>query len=145
MTAASVAVKIQYPGVAEAIRADMQNAGLIMRMAKALAPGLDAKAAAEELKERVMEELDYELEAQSQRAFAAGTGGTRSSTCPSGHPAVHRAGPRERVGGRRGFDEVRGGPRRSATGSARSCSASASGASTTSSTSTPTPTPATTS
>ncbi|HEU0025266.1 MAG TPA: AarF/ABC1/UbiB kinase family protein [Thermoleophilaceae bacterium] len=67
-----VAVKIQYPGVAEAIRADMQNAGLIMRMAKALAPGLDAKAAAAELKERVLEELDYELEAQSQRAFARG-------------------------------------------------------------------------
>ncbi len=67
-----VAVKVQYPGVADAIRADMQNAGLIMRMAKALAPGLDAKAAAEELKERVMEELDYELEAQSQRAFARG-------------------------------------------------------------------------
>ena len=49
----------------------MQNAGMIlMRMAKALAPGLDAKAAAEELKERVMEELDYEFEAQNQRAFA---------------------------------------------------------------------------
>src|SRR3954453_18112364 len=67
-----VAVKVQYPGVAKALRADMQNAGLIMRMAKALAPGLDAKAAAEELKERVMEELDYELEAQNQRSFARG-------------------------------------------------------------------------
>jgi predicted unusual protein kinase regulating ubiquinone biosynthesis (AarF/ABC1/UbiB family) len=67
-----VAVKIQYPGVADAIAADMRNAGLILRMAKALAPGLDAKAAAEELKERVLEELDYELEAQSQRAFARG-------------------------------------------------------------------------
>src|SRR5919112_1761673 len=65
-----VAVKIQYPGVAKALRADMQNAGLIMRMAKALAPGLDAKAAAEELKERVLEELDYEYEAQNQRTFA---------------------------------------------------------------------------
>src|SRR5215210_6371497 len=65
-----VAVKIQYPGVAEAIRADMQNAGMIMRLAKALAPGLDAKAAAEELKERVLEELDYEYEAQNQRTFA---------------------------------------------------------------------------
>src|SRR3954463_12578367 len=54
-----VAVKIQYPGVAKALRADMQNAGMIMRMAKALAPGLDAKAAAAELKERVLEELDY--------------------------------------------------------------------------------------
>jgi predicted unusual protein kinase regulating ubiquinone biosynthesis (AarF/ABC1/UbiB family) len=75
-----VAVKIQYPGVAEAIAADMQNAGMILRMAKALAPGLDAKAAAEELKERVMEELDYELEAQNQRSFARGY---------RGHPFVY--------------------------------------------------------
>ena len=65
-----VAVKIQYPGVAKALRADMQNAGMIMRLAKALAPGLDAKAAAAELKDRVLEELDYEYEAQNQRTFA---------------------------------------------------------------------------
>src|SRR2546423_7550468 len=65
-----VAVKIQCPGVASALRADMQNAGMILRLAKALAPGLDAKAAAEELKERVLEELDYEYEAQNQRTFA---------------------------------------------------------------------------
>ncbi|MBA3302203.1 MAG: AarF/ABC1/UbiB kinase family protein, partial [Thermoleophilaceae bacterium] len=58
------------PKVAKALRADMQNAGMLMRMAKALAPGLDAKAAAAELKERVLEELDYEYEAQNQRAFA---------------------------------------------------------------------------
>jgi predicted unusual protein kinase regulating ubiquinone biosynthesis (AarF/ABC1/UbiB family) len=75
-----VAVKIQYPGVADAIAADMQNAGMILRMAKALAPGLDAKAAAGELKERVLEELDYELEAQNQRAFARGY---------RGHPFIH--------------------------------------------------------
>src|SRR4051812_14345097 len=65
-----VAVKIQYPGVAKALRADMQNAGMLMRLAKALAPGLDAKAAAAELKDRVLEELDYEYEAQNQRTFA---------------------------------------------------------------------------
>ncbi|MET0761978.1 MAG: AarF/UbiB family protein, partial [Thermoleophilaceae bacterium] len=75
-----VAVKVQYPGVARAIAADMQNAGLILRMAKAFAPGLDAGAAAAELKERVMEELDYELEAQSQRAFARGY---------RGHPFIY--------------------------------------------------------
>jgi predicted unusual protein kinase regulating ubiquinone biosynthesis (AarF/ABC1/UbiB family) len=75
-----VAVKVQYPGVAEAIAADMQNAGMILRLAKALAPGLDAKAAADELKERVLEELDYELEAQNQRSFARGY---------RGHPFVH--------------------------------------------------------
>ncbi len=65
-----VAVKIQYPGVGAAIRADLSNAGMILRLAKAIAPGLDAKAVAAELKERVLEELDYEYEAQNQRSFS---------------------------------------------------------------------------
>jgi predicted unusual protein kinase regulating ubiquinone biosynthesis (AarF/ABC1/UbiB family) len=65
-----VAVKIQYPGVDAAIRADLSNAGMILRLAKAIAPGLDAKAVADELKERVLEELDYEYEAQNQRTFS---------------------------------------------------------------------------
>ena len=65
-----VAVKIQYPGMAKALAADMSNAGLILRLAKALAPGLDSKAVAAELKERVLEELDYEIEAANQRTFA---------------------------------------------------------------------------
>ncbi len=75
-----VAVKIQYPDVARALRADLQNAGMILRLAKALAPGLDAKAAAAELKERVLEELDYEYEAQNQRSFARAY---------RGHPFIH--------------------------------------------------------
>ncbi len=66
----TVAVKIQYPGVAEAMEADLRNAGMIVRLARALAPGLDAKAIAAELRERVLEELDYEYEAQNQRSFA---------------------------------------------------------------------------
>ena len=65
-----VAVKVQYPGMAKALEADMSNARLIMRLAKALAPGLDAKEVADELKERVLEELDYEIEAANQRTFA---------------------------------------------------------------------------
>src|SRR4051794_13380075 len=66
----AVAVKIQYPGVAEALESDLRNAGMIVRLARAFAPGLDARAVAEELRLRVMEELDYEYEAQSQRSFA---------------------------------------------------------------------------
>jgi predicted unusual protein kinase regulating ubiquinone biosynthesis (AarF/ABC1/UbiB family) len=65
-----VAVKIQYPGIAEALDADLRNAGTLVRLARALAPGLDAKAIAHEIRERVMEELDYEYEAQNQRSFA---------------------------------------------------------------------------
>ena len=62
-----VAVKIQYPGVAEAVETDLRNATLLLPLVKRLAPGLDAKALATEMRERISEELDYELEAQNQR------------------------------------------------------------------------------
>ena len=65
-----VAVKVQYPGVAEAVRSDLQNLGLLMRVMKRMAPGLDAKAVTAEIKERLSDELDYEQEAQAQRAIA---------------------------------------------------------------------------
>ena len=65
-----VAVKVQYPGVAAAVRADLQNLDLIMRLLKRMTPGLDVKAIAGEVKERIVEELDYELEAQNQRSLA---------------------------------------------------------------------------
>jgi predicted unusual protein kinase regulating ubiquinone biosynthesis (AarF/ABC1/UbiB family) len=65
-----VAVKVQYPGVAAAVRADMQNLGLILRLVKRIAPGMDPKAIGEEIRSRIHEELDYELEAQNQRSLA---------------------------------------------------------------------------
>jgi len=65
-----VAVKVQYPGVAAAVRADMQNLDMIMRLLKRMTPGLDAKAIAAEVRERIVEELDYELEAQNHSALA---------------------------------------------------------------------------
>ena len=65
-----VAVKVQYPGVAGAVRADMQNLGLILRLLRRMTPALNVKALAEEVRKRIFEELDYELEAQNQRAMA---------------------------------------------------------------------------
>src|SRR5215203_6913270 len=65
-----VAVKVQYPGVAQAVRADMQNIGMILRLLKRIAPGLDVRSTAEEVRNRIGEELDYELEAQNQRSLA---------------------------------------------------------------------------
>jgi predicted unusual protein kinase regulating ubiquinone biosynthesis (AarF/ABC1/UbiB family) len=65
-----VAVKVQYPGVAAAVRADLQNLGLILRLMKRVAPGLDPKAMAQEIRLRIGEELDYELEAANQRTLA---------------------------------------------------------------------------
>jgi predicted unusual protein kinase regulating ubiquinone biosynthesis (AarF/ABC1/UbiB family) len=65
-----VAVKVQYPGVNRAVRSDMQNLGMIMRLMQRMAPGLDTKGLATEIRERIGEELDYELEAGNQRRLA---------------------------------------------------------------------------
>jgi hypothetical protein len=65
-----VAVKVQYPGVASAVRADMQNLGMILRLMKRIAPGLDPQALGDEIRSRIDEELDYELEAANQRTLA---------------------------------------------------------------------------
>src|SRR5262249_24676409 len=62
-----VVVKVQYPGVAEAVDSDLRSAMLLLPLIKRLAPGLDAKPLFAELRDRIGEELDYELEAQHQR------------------------------------------------------------------------------
>src|SRR5204862_7190130 len=51
-----VAVKVQYPGVAAAVRADMQNIGIILRLMKRVAPGLGGKATGEAIRSRLVDE-----------------------------------------------------------------------------------------
>lgn len=62
-----VAVKIQYPGIAEAVEADLRNLRVLLPLLGRLAPALDTKALGDELRERISEELDYELESANQR------------------------------------------------------------------------------
>jgi len=76
----AVAVKVQYPGVGEAIRADLGNAGLLFGGLGMLFPGLDHEQLVAELRERLVEELDYRLEADNQRLFAE---------FYRGHPFIH--------------------------------------------------------
>jgi len=66
----AVAVKVQYPGVAGAVRADLKNLGMIMRLFSRMAPGLDVQGITQEIRLRIDEELDYELEASNQKAMA---------------------------------------------------------------------------
>ena len=65
-----VAVKVQYPGIAGAVRSDIKNLRLFAPAAQKLIPGIDVRSIIEEVEERVYEELDYELEAQNHRRFA---------------------------------------------------------------------------
>jgi predicted unusual protein kinase regulating ubiquinone biosynthesis (AarF/ABC1/UbiB family) len=66
-----VAIKIQYPGAATALMADLNQLARFARLFAALFPGMDVKPLIAELKARVVEELDYGLEADAQRIFAA--------------------------------------------------------------------------
>ncbi|MCV7379164.1 ABC transporter ATP-binding protein [Mycobacterium alsense] len=65
-----VAVKIQYPGADEALRADLKTMKRMVGVVKQLAPGVDVQGIVDELIERTEMELDYRLEADNQRAFA---------------------------------------------------------------------------
>ena len=65
-----VAVKIQYPGADEALRADLKTMRRMTTVLRQLAPGADVQAVVDELIERTEMELDYRLEADNQRAFA---------------------------------------------------------------------------
>ena len=66
-----VAVKVQYPGAAEALASDLRQLARVARTLGPLVPGIDIKPLVAELQARTVEELDYGLEAEAQRAFAA--------------------------------------------------------------------------
>jgi predicted unusual protein kinase regulating ubiquinone biosynthesis (AarF/ABC1/UbiB family) len=64
-----VAVKVQYPGVAQAIGADLANVSVLYRAVALMYPALDPGPVVAELRARIGEELDYRREAASQEAF----------------------------------------------------------------------------
>jgi predicted unusual protein kinase regulating ubiquinone biosynthesis (AarF/ABC1/UbiB family) len=67
-----VAVKVQYPGIGDAITADLANAEVLYGMFAAFAlKGLDTRSLVDELRSRMVEELDYRLEARNQQEFVA--------------------------------------------------------------------------
>ena len=78
-----VAVKIQYPGAGPALLSDLKQLGRLARLFSGLTPGLDVKPLVKELEERVAEELDYRLEAESQATFAAAYDGDDEILVPA--------------------------------------------------------------
>ncbi len=76
----ALAVKVQYPGIAETIEADLGNVALLRKMLKIIAPSQDVAGLIAELRERITEELDYRREARNQQMFA---------DYYDGHPTIH--------------------------------------------------------
>jgi len=81
----AVAVKVQYPGVAASMAADLANTDLLARSLTLLFPSLDPNPLVEELRARLGEELDYRLELANQERFAE---------YYRDHPFVHVPAPR---------------------------------------------------
>lgn len=76
----AVAVKVQYPGVAEAIDADIKTADLLGTLLAFGFKSLNPEEMVLEIKDRLREELDYVNEARNQQLFA---------DFYEGHPFIH--------------------------------------------------------
>jgi predicted unusual protein kinase regulating ubiquinone biosynthesis (AarF/ABC1/UbiB family) len=87
-----VAVKVQYPGVDRAVASDLENTDLLFNVMSFLFPGMDPKPIVAELRERLVEELDYRIEAAHQRLFAS---------YYDGHPHIHVPGVVDELSGAR--------------------------------------------
>ncbi|MBJ8343544.1 AarF/ABC1/UbiB kinase family protein [Antrihabitans sp. YC2-6] len=110
----AVAIKVQYPGVDEAIRADLQNTELLatfLQVVKGFMPNaiaVDVRSVAAEVSERIGEEIDYLTEARNQNAFADGYRGHPFIRIPEIHPdlTTSRVLTMDFVEGRRFADAV---------------------------------------
>ena len=78
-----VAVKIQYPGADEALRSDLKQLRRLAPLLRPLNPGTDVNGVIDELYESTVSELDYRLEADTQRVFAAEFAGDPLIRVPS--------------------------------------------------------------
>lgn len=78
-----VAVKVQYPGAGEALLSDLKQLGRFAGLLGPLIPGMDIKPLISELRERVAEELDYEMEAEAQRTHADAFDGDEDVVVPA--------------------------------------------------------------
>ena len=85
-----VAVKVQYPGVREALTADLRTVSAMSRAAALVARGLALPPLVAELRERLVEELDYLHEGSVQSRFAQAYAGDPDVLVPSVHRATSR-------------------------------------------------------
>jgi hypothetical protein len=65
-----IAVKVQYPGIAEAIGGDLKSVESVVSAMSLVLPNMDLEQTLSDVTSRLSEECDYEHELASQRQFA---------------------------------------------------------------------------
>lgn len=84
-----VAVKVQHPGIDKAMESDLRNAGLLEGAFRMYAGRkFESTRILEEIRARFREELDYALEADRQRRFAAVFDGRSDVIVPRVHDSL---------------------------------------------------------
>lgn len=86
-----VALKLQYPGIADALRVDLAAFGALGRAARR---GYDLSSYRQTLAEMIERELDYGLEAEALMRFGELVGSDRDFVVPAVHPTLCRLDPR---------------------------------------------------
>jgi predicted unusual protein kinase regulating ubiquinone biosynthesis (AarF/ABC1/UbiB family) len=97
-----VAVKVQYPGIAEALRSDLESPRILKQLAGADVGGALDEAAVAVLRDAVLGELDYQAEARWLERFRRAFVGEKSMVVPRLHPTLsgQRVLTAERLDGR---------------------------------------------
>ncbi|MBB3876490.1 ABC1 kinase family protein [Sphingomonas aquatilis] len=78
-----LAIKVQYPGVAESIDSDVDNVATLLRVSGLLPRGLDITPLLDEAKRQLAEEADYTREGEQMRAYAARLDGDARYVVPT--------------------------------------------------------------
>ncbi len=83
-----LAIKVQYPGVAESIDSDVDNVATLLRVSGLLPRGLDIAPLLDEAKRQLAEEADYTREGEQMRAYAARLDGDARYVVPTLEPEL---------------------------------------------------------
>lgn len=83
-----IAIKVQYPGVADSIDADVDNVATLLRLCSLLPAGLDIAPLLAEAKLQLREEADYVREAEQMRRYGALLAGNAAFVVPAPIPEL---------------------------------------------------------
>ena len=86
-----VAVKVQYPGIEAALASDLSTIGFLTKVSMLGLP-IDGAALVDELRSRILEECDYQLEARNQSELGCCSPAIRRSMSRASSPSGRRGG-----------------------------------------------------
>ena len=86
-----LAVKLQYPDMQSAVESDLGQLRALLGLGRQMFGAIDTREVAEEIGERIREELDYDREAKTMRLYGAFFAGRNDISVPAPDPDLSSA------------------------------------------------------